>query len=179
MSDTDLTFSFALRKGINLSTPSLKNPLPFQLQIRYTKLDGSKFLRLINTIKPTTFDRTQAEETDMPDTAILGVNCIHRSAEAAHKGDYQAARINMISIQRLFQRLMKSREHQKDYLNFILQGEKLDSFMRLAQQEETVQTTHSATDRNQARKTARDDTASKNIYTMKSLNKYAFKAQQI
>jgi hypothetical protein len=62
---------------------------------------------------------------------------------------------------------MKNRNNQRDYIRFIVQGEKLDGFMRIAQQQEQVQGLSSEAS---MRKGARDDSASNSIYNMKSIS---------
>lgn len=80
-------------------------------------------------------------------------------------GSYKEARINLVSVQRLLQRIMKSSKHQKDYLSYVVQAEKLDGFMREAQQQEQV-FGKSTKDR--------DDAASKAMYQMKSVSVTTF-----
>ena len=44
------------------ATPALPTTLPFQLQIRFTRPDGNKMMRVITKSKPITSDRTEAEK---------------------------------------------------------------------------------------------------------------------
>jgi len=156
--------------------------LTFQVQVEYSKTDGTRRLRILNKQIVMTYDREQAEQ--QVDPLILGLKAIHQSARYAHKGKYTKARINLISMQRLLQRIMKTRAHQQNYFNFIIQSEKLDSFMRVSQQEEGVFGVSDLSDSednkkkeaSQAtlRKETRNDTASKNIFTIKNISRQEF-----
>jgi len=66
------------------------------------------------------------------------MKAVQESAEMAQFGEYQNARINLISYQRLLQRGMKSKKDQREYINFIVQAEKLDAFMRTFQAQEKL-----------------------------------------
>ena len=62
---------------------------PFQAQITYTALDGSKCVRVITNKVETSNDK---EELEMKaDYGILGVNAIQQSAKVARGGDIQRA----------------------------------------------------------------------------------------
>jgi hypothetical protein len=77
-------------------------------------------------------------------------------------GDYQRARIALVSAQRLLQRGMAGGRGQQAYLRYIVSGEKLDAFMREAQ------ALGAGADR--------DDDASKAMFQMKSLSVQTFDA---
>ena len=83
----------------------------------------------------------------------------------------------MVACMHFVQRSMKNKESQKDYISFILQGEKLDGFMRTKSAQEAA--SKSAAVAEADRRAARDDAASKSIFQMKSLSKSAFKAQAV
>ncbi len=72
-------------KELGLNTTDIKS-LPFQLQIRYTKLDGTKCIRIISKEQPVTWDKQQAEQHANVD--ILGLNSVQQAAKAAQQGDY-------------------------------------------------------------------------------------------
>ena len=105
----------------------------------------------------------------------MSISAVQHSARLAQMGQYERARIHMISVLRLLQRSMNetpTHEQQEAYLNFIVQAEKLDQFMREAkQQEEVLGSAKQASSRN------RDDEASKSMYQMKGLNYAMFHAQ--
>jgi len=132
----------------------------FQIQLKFIQSDGSKVTKIITLNKPITTDRI-ISENDV-DSTVVALQAIHSSARMAQKGNYQEARINLVSTQRLLQRGMKTSKNQKDYLSYIVQAEKLDQFMREAQQQESV---FGASSQKQ-----RDDTAAKAMYQMKSVS---------
>jgi len=175
--ETDVAFSYEV-------VPDFSPPekIPFQAKIMYTKLDGSRCIRVASYQKLASYDREEAEQNI--DCMVLGLRAIHESARFAQNCRYTKARVNLISTQRLLQRVMKTKEHQQDYFNYIVQSEKLDSFMREAQQDEGIfgvdmdDESEEAKKKLQARKAARSDTASKNIYNMKSVSKVAFRNRE-
>jgi len=175
--DTDVTYSFTTAS----ENEAFPDQITFQIQIEYTKYN-TRQLRVLNKQLSSTYDREQAEQ--QVDAIILGLKTIHQSARYAHKGKYTKARINLISTQRLLQRIMKTREHQQNYFNYIIQSEKLDSFMRVAQQEEGVFGISDLSDSEDnkkkenldvtRRKEERSDAASKSIFSTKSMSKQEF-----
>lgn len=44
-------------------------------------------------------------------------------------GTYDDARVNLVSVQRLLQRAMKTSKHQRDYLSYIVQAEVRDYWL--------------------------------------------------
>jgi len=175
--ETDIAFSYEV---VPDSAPPEK--LSFQTKITYTKLDGSRCVRVTTYQKLASYDREQAEQK--VDCTVLGLRAIHESARFAQTCRYTKARVNLISTQRLLQRVMKTKEHQQDYFNYIVQSEKLDAFMREAQQDEGIfgveidEDSEEAKKKLLARKAARSDNASKNIYNMKSVSKAAFRNRE-
>lgn len=96
-SESAFTFEFGVRPaeeakalGVDLDLPAL----PFQLQIRYTKLDGMKCIRIISREQKATRDRDQAEEAANVD--VLGLNAVQKSAKIAQKGEYTYGTISPV-----------------------------------------------------------------------------------
>jgi len=161
-SDTDLTFSYKA-KG-----PILPGKLAkFQARLLFSRPDGAQILRVITRSIPITDDREKMEENF--NFAVVAMSAVHKSATLAQKGDYKTARINLISTMRLLQRGMKSRQQQREYVNFIIQSEKLDGFMRQAQAQEAVFGSGVGTG-------GKDDSAAKNIVQMKQAHYGLFAA---
>lgn len=157
--DTDLTFSYTVPEFF----PWLKE-ITFQCQLNLTRPDGAKVLRVVTKTRPVTHKREESEIALR--ASVIGLHAVHRSAEMAQFKEYQNARINLISVQRLLQRGMKTKQQQREYINFIKQGEKLDGFMREAKAQEQVLGVVSE----------RDDSAAKNIIQMKSAPHSVFEA---
>ncbi|KAL8595082.1 hypothetical protein ACOMHN_019120 [Nucella lapillus] len=78
---------------------SIPPELPFQVQIMYTDVDGTKALRVLTQKKPVTKDRTIAEK-DL-DLNVLALHTERRSSELALMGDYSGSRGLALMNQRL------------------------------------------------------------------------------
>lgn len=152
--DIDLTFGFT----VDPSVPRKTDDVIIQAQIVYSRLDGGRYLRVITRTQRATNKREESEVN--MNASIVALKAVQESAKIAQHGDYQSARINLISHQRLLQRGMKRRDQQRAYINFIKQGEKLDGFMREAQAQEAIFGKSEDTSN-------RDDSAAKNIVQMK------------
>jgi len=152
--DTDLTFQYKTVK------PILPDKLvKFQIRLAYSRPDGAQVLRVISRALPVTDDREKMEEN--VNAALVAMSTVQRSAALAQRGEYKQARVNLISTMRLLQRGMRTRAHQREYINFIIQSEKLDGFMRQLQAQETILGEAGAGGG------LRDDSAAKNIVQMK------------
>jgi hypothetical protein len=152
--DTDLTFSFS-----SISHFSEPKVVPFQTQIMYTRPDGAQITRTITKLIPVCSNRDEVEGKDLQ-SGIIAMRAIQHSASLAQQGDYKSARANLISAMRVLQRCMKNRKQQREYINFIIQSEKLDGFMRQAQVQESFLGTPGQSE-------LKDDSAAKNIVQMK------------
>eukprot|EP01120_Amphizonella_sp_Union-15-10_P010325 TRINITY_DN4115_c0_g1_i1.p1 TRINITY_DN4115_c0_g1~~TRINITY_DN4115_c0_g1_i1.p1 ORF type:complete len:689 (+),score=169.17 TRINITY_DN4115_c0_g1_i1:2-2068(+) len=155
--DIDLTFSFKVTEAVESAN------IPYQAQISYTRPDGAKILRVLTKMMPLTSDRSLIEK-DLQ-SSIIALHAVHTSAELAQFGEYQKARVNLISNQRLLQRGMRTKEQQREYINYIIQAEKLDGFMRESKNQEEVLGSN----------VEKDDSAAKNIIQMKSAPHHLFK----
>ncbi len=60
--ESNLTFEYGIRSNFKKEEFNQLKALPFQLQIRYTRLDGMKCMRTISKSQPVTFDRKVAED---------------------------------------------------------------------------------------------------------------------
>jgi hypothetical protein len=105
-------------------------------------------------------------------SGVVGLSAIHHSAGLARVGEYEKARVNLVSNLRLLQRTMEDASNQEEYLSYIVQGEKLDGFMREAQQRIALglATEGGAADDH-------DDDASKSIFQMRMLSRSLFRAR--
>jgi len=151
-SDIDLTFTYCSKEIFEASD------VYFQTQLLFSKANGAQIRRVITERMKVTKDRDVAE--GKISTFVLAMKAVHESAELGQYGDFQNARINLISYQRLLQRGMKTKKDQKEYINFIVQAEKLDAFMRQALVQESLIDDNPDT-------TDVDDFAAKNIIQMK------------
>lgn len=64
--------------------------ISIQIQIRYRRKDGSKWLRVISKSRQVTADRDEHEKTS--NVAITGLATVQTSARLAHNGRVQEAR---------------------------------------------------------------------------------------
>jgi len=183
---TDITFSFdwnedlvkALENYANLpydqkiedkTLDNLRNKkFVFQMQLEYKKPEGGVFTKIITVSKPISSDRNQAENNI--NATVVALQTIHEGARMAQAGKYLDARINLVSSLRLIQRAMKSPTHQKAYLSYVVQAEKLDQFMRESQTQEAV----FGEKDDLARQKARDDASSKAMFQMKTVSVKSF-----
>jgi len=165
--DSDVSTSYALsdstlrllqKKFLEDEEVEIPQYIPFQVQVSYSLLNGEKRLRVINSKQLLTVDRSEAEGNIRSD--VVALNAIHNAARLAQLGDYNKARVELVSVQRLLQRGMESTEHQRNYISYIVQAENLDQFMREAQRQLEVFGASSK----------RDDDASKSMFQMKSLS---------
>jgi hypothetical protein len=151
------------RKEDSLIQNFINKGLPVQIRLMYTRMTGEKYIKVVTAQRPITMDRDKAEN-DI-DSTVVSLQAIHESAKMAQQGNYTDARINLVSVQRLLQRAMKTPKHQKDYMSYIVQAEKLDQFMRESQQQQSVLG---------SRAKDRDDDAAKSMFQMKSVSVKAF-----
>eukprot|EP01126_Amoeba_proteus_P027731 TRINITY_DN27472_c0_g1_i1.p1 TRINITY_DN27472_c0_g1~~TRINITY_DN27472_c0_g1_i1.p1 ORF type:complete len:494 (+),score=111.92 TRINITY_DN27472_c0_g1_i1:197-1483(+) len=155
-SETDLTFNFGFEPKNSEFPPETDEEVFFQVQITYTRHDGARVTRVLNKKLLVTHDRDALEGKILPE--IVALNAIQKSAELAHVDRTVDARVNLISVMRLLQRGMKNSATRKVYVQYIVQAEKLDGWMRQAQ----VQKEFMGID------SKKDDSAAKNIVQMKS-----------
>eukprot|EP00118_Oscarella_pearsei_P025546 m.308356 g.308356 ORF g.308356 m.308356 type:complete len:751 (+) comp43845_c0_seq1:107-2359(+) len=110
--------------------------LPFQLQIKYTSMDGAKSLRVISKSQPVTKSREVAERE--MNIGVVGAHCAQSSARLAIEGDYGRSRITSMMNQRLVQRWSHSTGNRDDYVNWFSNMAPMEVDLRDAQQRERV-----------------------------------------
>eukprot|EP00753_Platysulcus_tardus_P005322 PLAT13174.1.p1 GENE.PLAT13174.1~~PLAT13174.1.p1 ORF type:complete len:812 (-),score=424.03 PLAT13174.1:165-2561(-) len=134
--DTELTFEYGLRskkEREELGLAELK-ALPFQVQIEFTKLDGSRCIRVISNVKPVTRERHVAEES--VDMAVLGAHVKQQCASMADAGGYREARKNAIAWTGLMQRNIHRRKDAAAYEDFVGGMAALDADLDAVEKEE-------------------------------------------
>jgi len=170
-SETDLSFEFDVR-------PRAKNEkrayFPFQMQIKFTRLDGSQILRVISATRIATTDRTESEKTC--NVSLVGHSAIQHAAvmasakkedekEKAEKkskgstdgGEFLSARLKLRATQRMLQRCRFADVQQEEYYNYLSQSDILDVELEkcLAQREKHQ---------------PMDDCSAKTLFQMKNAN---------
>jgi len=127
--ESQITFEFGIDKDFK-STTELKE-LPFQVQIRFTTLDGTKCIRSITRNQPVTKDRDLAEKD--ADLDVLGVNIAQQAAKMAFKGEYSQARLNAYANKKLMKRTKKNDEDEGVYVSMKANLNKMEKKLQSAQ----------------------------------------------
>lgn len=93
--ETEVTFEYDVRDVAELRAMGIKGQLeslPFQVQVEYTKLDGSKYIRVLSQNKPVTAQQEVAEEE--VDMDLMSKHVTRQCAVMAKGGDYMESRAN-------------------------------------------------------------------------------------
>eukprot|EP00164_Ancoracysta_twista_P001050 GFYU01001370.1.p1 GENE.GFYU01001370.1~~GFYU01001370.1.p1 ORF type:complete len:986 (-),score=320.98 GFYU01001370.1:44-2566(-) len=122
-SDSAVSFSFSRNADVDIAEDV--SSVPFQVQIFFTRPDGSKRVRIMSRSCPITQQRQEAEET--VNAAVVGLNAIHQSARLAEKGATGEARSKLLTTHMLLQRSAKSDDQQEEMFNFLDKAEELDT----------------------------------------------------
>jgi hypothetical protein len=137
---SDLAFSYQVsarkQEGPLSSKVMPGTVVPIQVQFRYTLPNGESHLRVRTLRQPVTADRSIAEAA--VDAEVCSVAAIQSAALLAGEGNYEAARVELMSHIRLLQRSMCTVSGQKAYLDFVVTAERLDQFMRQKKEEEDL-----------------------------------------
>jgi len=130
--DSQITFEFGIDKDYKPTTEL--SELPFQLQIRFTTLEGTKCIRSITRAQPITKDRAVAENE--ADVTILGLNIAQQSAKMAFKGEYTQARLNAYANKKLMKRTKKDDADEAYYAGWKSNLNKMDRKLQTTQLKE-------------------------------------------
>ncbi|XP_072031040.1 circularly permutated Ras protein 1-like isoform X2 [Amphiura filiformis] len=118
LKDQDLSFSFR---------PKDKNAdikkLPFQVQIKYTKADGRKLLRIITQERETTTSREEMEKN--VNVAVAGASAMQKAAKLAEKKDYKTAKIHLSNVNRLFSRGASNVSQAESHSNYRYEADEM------------------------------------------------------
>jgi len=95
--DSQITFEYSLKpinEIINMEDIDLETikSFPFQAQITYTSLDGSKGMRVLTQEQSISSDREELEKK--ADYGLMAQNCIQVSAKMAKDGNYRQAQVH-------------------------------------------------------------------------------------
>jgi len=139
-SDSAVTFEYGLRSKPDLAAAGIDikalKALPFQVQIRFTKLDGMKGVRVLSQSKKTTQEREVAES--MMDTPVLSAHAAQRSAMLARRGDYDMARVNARAWSNMMQRGAKTASQKAALADYAVEIDEMDAAITSAVREERV-----------------------------------------
>eukprot|EP01087_Luapelamoeba_hula_P010838 TRINITY_DN2888_c0_g1_i2.p1 TRINITY_DN2888_c0_g1~~TRINITY_DN2888_c0_g1_i2.p1 ORF type:complete len:596 (+),score=163.07 TRINITY_DN2888_c0_g1_i2:734-2521(+) len=133
--ETQITFEFGTDHSQEL--PEGLKVLPFQVQIRFTTLDGKRCIRSITRSLETTKDRDVAEKE--ANIQILGLNIAQQSAKMAFDGEYTDARLNTYANKKLLKRAKKSGDDDEYYVSWKSNLKSMDRKLQTAQLKEREQ----------------------------------------
>jgi hypothetical protein len=117
----DLTFEYSVRSK---SRKEELSSLPFQIQIRYKRKDGSQCLRVLSQRREVSRDRMQVEVA--MNCAVASLAIIHGTAAEAEKGDFESARLRLHAARKMMERGALTDEQQEEMGNFVSQTEDLE-----------------------------------------------------
>jgi len=86
--------------------------LPFQVQIYFTKLDGSKCIRVISRHQDITTERSEAENNI--NIGVVGLHSVRETAKLAEEGNYSKARMKTMTHQNMVKRAIKNKKEVTD-----------------------------------------------------------------
>jgi Mg-chelatase subunit ChlD len=86
--------------------------LPFQVQVVFTRPDGSRYVRVVSLTQQLTTDREEAERD--ADIAVLGLATTQQAARYAKEGDYEKARLHAFSNARVMKRAAVDERQRKN-----------------------------------------------------------------
>ncbi len=170
------TFEFKLRDD---AVAGIKeDSLPFQVQIRYTRLDGSELMR-VQTLKQSVTQNVAEAEADV-NVSVVAQNAVQSAAEYASSGRYGKAREKMVLQQRLMQRASASpayaspqqqQQQQQHYNAYVEQAAQLDDMLQDQERSEKPAPSMDEDAINSSRINARSDKLSNALYRAKSNRK--------
>lgn len=95
--DTELSFQYCFRSKEECDLTDISE-IPFQVQLMYTKPDGSQCLRVASAKISVTEDRSVAERN--ANVGVIGTHAAQKAAKFAKKGNYSRAQMETRAAQR-------------------------------------------------------------------------------
>jgi len=155
-SDTECTFSYGFRpkqpNGVDY-TAGLSS-LPFQVQVAFNKLDGTKVLRVATAHLQLTDNRSMAEKN--ADIKVIGTYAAQRAAKYAKEGEYEKAQLQTRAAQRLMLRNFKPSSEIKNWEKTV---EGLDKALREERKKEAKDKKVRTKKEREAERRNKDDTS--------------------
>jgi len=119
-SELDLSFMFANRAR----NKEFVNEYPFQLQIKYTKLDGMRCLRVISAMKPGTPHLGSCQNTVI---SLCGLAFTQKAAKLCQQAEYYSARLLLKSASRFLSKAALNDEQSEEFYNFEVLRDELEA----------------------------------------------------
>ncbi|EGG24575.1 type A von Willebrand factor domain-containing protein [Cavenderia fasciculata] len=120
--ETDLSFLFQPRAKVGAK--DVLREYPFQVQIKYTKLDGMRCMRVVSASLPSTAKRAVSDKS--ANVGLLGIAFAQHAAQMATEGDHMTARVFLKSAKRYLERVRSSDEQYEEYYNYTVQATSLE-----------------------------------------------------
>lgn len=119
--ETEITFEYRLKNLKELVKMedldlTLIQSFPFQAQITYSALDGSKCVRIISNQQQISSDREELEKN--ANFQILSTNAIQQSSKLAKRGDIKQAQVIAKTWKRRMRGNISNKDQERDYAAF-------------------------------------------------------------
>lgn len=131
--DTDVTFEYRLKpikellKMVDIDLSEI-TAFPFQAQITYSALNGSRCVRVITSVMEASSDKKEVEK--QADYEILGVNAIQQQARFAKKGDVLKAQVYAKAHNRKMRNNIQDDAQKEQYLNYMNNNQEMYGMMQ-------------------------------------------------
>uniref|UniRef100_A0A6A7G8Q6 Sec23/Sec24 trunk domain containing protein n=2 Tax=Hirondellea gigas TaxID=1518452 RepID=A0A6A7G8Q6_9CRUS len=173
--ETEIFFEYSIRKDEMVRWKHLSG-LPFQVQIQYTRLDGSRCIRVITQVKEITHSKEEAE-ADV-DIAVMAANAVQKSAQLAQKGDYESSRAVNFGHAMYMDRVASKPQQQAALRHYVQDVSVWDRSVQRQQQTEAVSAPNMAwfskSMKKKGRARMRNDDVSKQLFNLKSNPRNAY-----
>ncbi|CAM9197262.1 unnamed protein product [Chrysoparadoxa australica] len=130
--ESEVSFEYNSKEGIEL--PPGTDSVPFQVQLRYTKRDGTKCLRVMTQNQKITRSQEKAEAAAK--LSIIAGHAATKAAEIARQGKYEQSRVEMRAWSNLLKRNAVTEEANEEYEKFANDMSKLDEALGGVQMQE-------------------------------------------
>jgi len=141
-SESECSFSYAFRPKNECDLTGI-NEIPFQVQLIYTRPDGTKCLRVATATVPVTDDRKTAEEN--ADVTVIASHVAQKATKLAKDGDYESAQLETRAVQRFMNRNKQDNEILNEW------NEKAETLDAVLRKERTSEKSSSSSMRKESR----------------------------
>jgi len=135
--ESSLTFEYVIHDKEKIGTLT---HLPFQIQIKYNKVNGAKCLRVMSNTTKITSDRQQAEKT--VNVGVIGLHSQLQAAKLAADGNYTKARMVQKSNMRMVRNALLepdvTEQQQKQYSLWNKEAVRLNDAIKKENKEEDL-----------------------------------------
>lgn len=129
--ETDLCVEFGV---LEKATMENMEPVVFQALISFTDRRGNEIIRSICKRLPVSHDRAEVES--FADIAVLATNTLQMTAKIGMQREFMSARMNLLRMQRLCERLNANSLQEEEYANYVHFSSDLDELLQEQQKRE-------------------------------------------